>query len=430
MHLETDVAIVGAGVAGLSAAQILTHHGLRSCVLEAADGIGGRVRTVRRAGWQLPIELGAEFVHGRPAPTLALGHGAVNLVAVAEHRVLGGARRHVLHDTWQRFADALEAARSAPSSESIAAYLERARLSAEQQELVKMLVEGYHGARLEDVSARVVAEDAANTRSDFRQYRTAHGYDTVLSELEAGISKSHGSIRLGTRVKRVSWTTGKVELGAEARGERLNVAARRCLVTASVGVLQASPEEGGIAFDPLPAAFREALPLVAMGNALRVVLRFEQAPWLECEPGIEATFIHVLGARFATLWREARAGQVQITAWAGGPDAQAASELADSALVDAALEAFSQATQSDLGNCRRSLIEAHFHDFNRDPLTRGAYSYVRPGGQNAPQVLADPWDDTVFFAGEALDLQYPATVAGALGSGQHAARKLLATWAG
>jgi monoamine oxidase len=60
MRLETDVAIVGAGVAGLSAAQLLTRHGLRCCVLEAADGIGGRVRTVRRAGWEMPIELGAE----------------------------------------------------------------------------------------------------------------------------------------------------------------------------------------------------------------------------------------------------------------------------------------------------------------------------------------------------------------------------------
>src|SRR4051812_2804718 len=108
LKLEADVAIVGAGVAGLSAARFLTQEGLRCCLLEAADQIGGRVRTVRRAGWQLAIELGAEFVHGRPAPTLALGGGAVDLVSVPERRVLAGAERHPMHDTWQRFADALE----------------------------------------------------------------------------------------------------------------------------------------------------------------------------------------------------------------------------------------------------------------------------------------------------------------------------------
>ena len=74
MLLETDVAIIGAGVAGLSAARLLVRHGVGCLLLEAEDQIGGRVRTVRRGGWQIPIELGAEFVHGRPAPTLAQNH--------------------------------------------------------------------------------------------------------------------------------------------------------------------------------------------------------------------------------------------------------------------------------------------------------------------------------------------------------------------
>jgi monoamine oxidase len=73
------------------------------------------------------------------------------------------------------------------------------------------------------------------------------------------------------------------------------------------------------------------------------------------------------------------------------------------------------------------LIEALHHDFERDPYVRGAYSYVRPGGEQAPRALAEPWDDTIFFAGEALDLEHPGTVAGALGSGAHAARRLLAS---
>ena len=99
-RLDTDVIVVGAGVAGLSAARLLSRHQLRCEILEASDAIGGRLRTVRRPGWQIPIELGAEFVHGRPAPTLALEHGAVPLVHVPEHRVRVAATVEPMSDLW------------------------------------------------------------------------------------------------------------------------------------------------------------------------------------------------------------------------------------------------------------------------------------------------------------------------------------------
>ena len=59
-------------------------------------------------------------------------------------------------------------------------------------------------------------------------------------------------------------------------------------------------------------------------------------------------------------------------------------------------------------------------------LCRGAYSYVRPGGKDAHARLAAPLESTLFFAGEATDADFPATVAGAVQSGQRAARELLA----
>jgi phytoene dehydrogenase-like protein len=90
MMADADVLIVGAGVAGLSAARLLGKNDQRCLIVEAARVIGGRVKTLRRPGWQIPIELGAELVHGRPAPTLALDGGAVQLVPVAEHRVRAG----------------------------------------------------------------------------------------------------------------------------------------------------------------------------------------------------------------------------------------------------------------------------------------------------------------------------------------------------
>ena len=424
-ELQADVAIVGAGVAGLAAARLLTSQGLRCCLLEASNAIGGRVRTVRRAGWQIPIELGAEFVHGRPAPTLSIG-GGIELIPVPERRMMAAPDPQPMHDTWRHFAAALDGARDAPRGESMAAYLERARLSRPDQQLVQMMVEGYHAAPLNDVSALAVAEDAANAGAHFTQYRPAHGYDAVLVELEAGLEQRLCRIQLGARVERLAWSPGKVAVHANSPEGPLRLSATCCLVTTSIGVLQAPAGRGGIAFEPRPPEFSSALSLLAMGNALRVVMRFERAPWVDIEPATAATFLQVPLAQFPTLWRETHAsGQTQITAWAGGPRARAASKLETPALIEAALESLAQGTQSDVSACRSALIEAHHHDFNGDPLTLGAYSYVRPGGESAARALGEPWKNTVFFAGEALDLQYPGTVAGALGSGEHAARKLL-----
>src|SRR5258708_22490180 len=65
-----DVVVVGAGMAGLTAARALAEAGLKVLVVEAQDRIGGRIWT-RHVGDEA-IELGAEFIHGRPPELWAL----------------------------------------------------------------------------------------------------------------------------------------------------------------------------------------------------------------------------------------------------------------------------------------------------------------------------------------------------------------------
>ena len=73
------------------------------------------------------------------------------------------------------------------------------------------------------------------------------------------------------------------------------------------------------------------------------------------------------------------------------------------------------------------LVEsAAFHDWQRDPFSRGAYSYVKVGGDSAQADLAAPIEHTLFFAGEAADVSgYHGTVHGAIASGRRAARQIL-----
>jgi monoamine oxidase len=430
MPLQTDVVVVGAGAAGLSAARLLTKHGLRCLVLEASSAIGGRIHTLRLPEWQLPIELGAEFVHGRPAPTLAFDE--VELVHVPEHRVLAGRETQPLPDMWSRFAAAMSAGRDAPASESVLGYLDRRSLPEPERDLVRMVVEGYHAAPLDDVSARVIAEDSAASAGDFRQYRPVAGYDTVLRALEHDLKPSGCRILLQSRVRRIQWQKGEVTVTADADGEPggLEVAARCCIVTTSVGVLRTAPSSGGIEFRPLPEGFEKALAGLGMGHAMRVVLRFEQAPWPEPLRGRLATFVQVRDTPFETFWRQSAGRQEQVTAWAGGSKAIELSTIDESARVDAALRSLAHATQQSFVACKDRLLGSHSHNFSMDPLTSGAYSYVRPGVSDPARYLREPSAGSLFFAGEALDLRYPGTVAGALGSGEHAARKLLASWSG
>jgi phytoene dehydrogenase-like protein len=89
--MSTDVAILGAGAAGLAAARRLTAAGARVVLLEARSRIGGRIDTLRPARWPVPLERGAEFVHGEPEETRSAIRAA-NLAAypIAEQHLQPG----------------------------------------------------------------------------------------------------------------------------------------------------------------------------------------------------------------------------------------------------------------------------------------------------------------------------------------------------
>ena len=82
---KLDAIIIGAGAAGLAAAGDLARAGKRIAILEARDRIGGRIDTVHDTTWPLPIERGAEFIHGRPKETFnILSQAAISAYDVVD----------------------------------------------------------------------------------------------------------------------------------------------------------------------------------------------------------------------------------------------------------------------------------------------------------------------------------------------------------
>src|SRR5690606_16145886 len=105
MSEDTQVAIVGAGFAGLAAARRLAEHGVAVWVLEARDRVGGRAHTLHPEG-ELPAELGPEYIHGEPDVTSRLlrdARGERERVATSHH-LREGDRLVEIPDMWRRFA--------------------------------------------------------------------------------------------------------------------------------------------------------------------------------------------------------------------------------------------------------------------------------------------------------------------------------------
>jgi monoamine oxidase len=151
---------------------------------------------------------------------------------------------------------------------------------------------------------------------------------------------------------------------------------------------------------------------------VKAALCFDERFWDERSPG--TAFFHSPRAAFPTYWTPLPARAPLLVAWAGGPKADRLSRLSEEGLVAEALRGL----RSLFGHVpapRAALV----HDWRRDPFARGAYSYVRVGGEGAREELAVPVADTLFFAGEATDSEESGTVAGALRSGQRAVAQIL-----
>jgi monoamine oxidase len=113
-----------------------------------------------------------------------------------------------------------------------------------------------------------------------------------------------------------------------------------------------------------------------------------------------------------------------ITGWAPFPSADRLSGKSKGFVVDKSLETLSRLLGvSKIGT---HVDAAYLHDWQGDPWARGAYSYVKVGGDHAEQDLGSPLDGALFFAGEATDVVgNNGTVNGAIASGKRVAKEII-----
>jgi monoamine oxidase len=430
-----DVVIIGAGFAGLAAAAGLRKSGLSVLILEARDHIGGRAWTRHEPDLAAPIELGAEFIHGRVCDTFELlrevGQAALD-TSGAHWTLRDGQLTQNTEDVFGQIQQALERSKILEQPdmpfEQWLRGSDRYGLSPAAAALARVFVEGFDAADPTQVSTHFVAREwGAGGMLDSPQFRPLGGYSSVLAALAGVLDRRQVRLQLQTRVREVRWAAGSVQIDALFLDQPFDVQATCVIVTLPLGVLQApAGTEGAVRFVPALDAKRSALEALVSGPVLKLNLRFRSAFWDELDGGKfhDAAFFHSAETPFPTFWTPRPLRAPLLTAWVAGPKAARLSTCATPDIVRQALASlaslFGERADADL-----QLEAACLHNWQTDPLARGAYSYLKAGGGNARSALAQPLADTLFFAGEATDTQdQAATVTGALRSGERVAREV------
>jgi monoamine oxidase len=426
---ERAIVVVGAGAAGLCAATTLAAAGWPVIVLEARRRVGGRIFTRRARGLPLPIELGAEFVHGAAPLTRRILRSA----RIGEHEITGGhvelrdgtARRRAYWPALDRLLRRVD--RSAPDR-SFADFLsspEASGLTADERAMASSFVQGFHAADPARLSLHSIAprEGEGPSADIARAARLLDGYDALPRSLAARLGDA---VRLGHVVRRIVWRPGRVEVTVTHADGEETLRARAAVVTVPLGVLQA----GSLELEPRPPRWERAWGRLAMGSAMGVNVALRESPWrggADLESAVRrAAYLHTPGGRFNVWFTAEPFDAAQLVAWSGGPPAASLLREGKAAVLRRAVDELARACGAGESALRRGLAGAWVHDWDRDRFSRGAYSYALVGGAEAGRDLARPVEGTLFLAGEAtVSDGSNGTVEGALASGRRAARQVM-----
>ncbi len=423
--VETDVVIIGAGLAGLGAAAALRDAGARAVILEASGRVGGRAWTDYPASlggvW---FDMGAVWFHNAETNPLvpiaaAAGDTLLRSDEIRKERTFVGNRLATeaelsdCVDAWSRFEAATDAIVAAKGDAPLA-------------EVTRSLADDRYAATVEAWEGPVICAVDAHRFSARDWRRNALSGSNLVPDGGVGAFVQRRlaqglDIRLNTPATRVRWNgpNGRVTVET-ARG---SVTAGACIVTVSTGVLGS----GALTFDPvLPPRISDAIAALPMGLAMKVALRATGPDRLDLPLHCSVDRILARAGDPLMPFQCWPFGRDYVQGWIGGSVAWDLARQGEAAAVDFALGYLRQSFGSRVDRVfagGATLVTR----WEADPWVRGAYCYAVPGSALARDALAEPVSDGhLMFAGEACYVPLAGTLAGAWKSGQAAAATALA----
>ncbi len=426
--VDTDVIVIGAGMAGLTAANALSTAGRAVTVLEARDRIGGRTYTVEAAG--VPVDMGASWIHtprGNPLTCLA------NQVGVQVRR--DPDEPIAVYEALQRQA-LLSASQVADLDTAFSAFDEAAESLNRELGPAASIADGILRFTRDEIRARdraVVTAylDLTVGSLDYALVPAALGlasqlsYDERLGGVDAIPVGGYGQLvaalaqPLQVRLGEVVSAVEVADSGVRVRTTSGSWRASSVIVTVPLGVLQSED----IVFDPpLPEEKRAAMARLRMGNLEKVILRYETAWWRANQDRLNLFEISQEQSYPAFVDLGPEVAPTLMGIYGGDFAAQNVSRGDDATVVAGVNAVLRRITQTE----PPAPIAVLRSDWTNDPYSRGSYANLIPGATAADMAeMGEPIGERVLFAGEATVPVNYQTVHGAYLSGLREAGRIL-----
>lgn len=445
IQYDGNIVVIGAGAAGLYAADILMTKGLNVTVLEASDQIGGRVSSLRNQqdlSYQsiadFPVELGMEYWQGMDS---VFGKLVTNL-GLPTVELTDESKRYILDDVvksaaeWgsngdfaavQAFMNSIKNYSGPATSMKDAA----GSVGADAWALLNSQSGNFFGSSCDRVGVKGISEQMKLVSHDLGYYVLQHNamQDLIISRFV----NVYPNVQFNAPVKSINYSTDPITITLE---DGTQVTANKVIVTVPVTILK-----NGITFSPaLPAAKTAALNKIGMDPSMRVILDFKKNFW---------------GTDTSLFWGGTEAPQFfnggmnrsefsqTMSVTINGPKAKELSDLNDEDKVVGKILAEldklfdNQATQfirrelppSDNPNIPTEELKMIYviKDWTKEKYIQGGFSYpLAATTLDDRTALYEPVNGKLFIAGEATDVSGEAgTLNGALVSAERVADEVV-----
>jgi monoamine oxidase len=404
---EVDVAIVGAGAAGLGAARALENSGLSTIVLEARDRVGGRGHTIM-ASPEIVFDVGCGWLHS------ADKNSFVGIAAQLNFKIDRS------HPPWreQSFGDIFPPKERVDFIAALDAFFERAEKAADSgrdtaaslylepgnpwNPMIDAISTYVNGSELDRVSVM----DTHAYEDTGVNWRVRRGYGALMAAYGAPCR-----LALSAEATLIDHSGMRVRIET-SRG---TLCARHVIVTVPTNLIA----DEALRFHPALPAKVDAARGLPLGVDDKVTLALDEPEALPKDGNLRGpTMCTTMGSYHLRPF-----GQPCIEGFFGGRFARQLEDAGEGAMAAQAIDEIAGFLGNDFRRKLKPLAESRW---TRDPFARGSYSHALPGHAGARAVLAAPVDGRLFFAGEATSPNFFSTAHGARDSGERAAGEVLA----
>ena len=403
---EIEVAIIGAGAAGLGAAHALKRAGVSFVVLEARERVGGRGHTVM-ASPEVTFDLGCGWLHSADRNAFVKVADELHFeidrkLPPWRERAWGNAFPPKDRDDFVRsldeFFDRLEEAAKGGVDHPANLYLEAGNRWNPMIDATSSYINGCETDRLSILDYDAYEDTSLN-------WRVRRGYGALMAAYGASLP-----VHFNCAVTLIDHSAKRLRIET-SQGTLL---ADKAIITVPTNLIA----QEAIRFFPALPEKVDAAANLPLGLADKVMLALDEPEFFPVDGNLRgATMRTEMGTYHLRPF-----GQPSIEGFFGGRFAQALEDAGDGAIAAHAIDEIVSFVGNDVRRKLRPLKESRWA---HDPFARGSYSHALPGHAGKRAVLAAPVDNRLLFAGEATSPNFFSTAHGAYDSGERAVREAL-----